>query len=175
MQDHPHNNGVPTEPLLDLHWLLLLQRADVHPAGPAHLLGGAHRAHGHQVPARQRRGRWFYFSFCLPPPQPTRALGSFCRTSWRMRGATGKRRSRTRTRALTAKRRKNPQTVTCVTDTLPSTTTTVKETEWTVRVWLEAFGGETVGLMQWAPRLESQRKWSWWRGSSMFKQTQTFN
>lgn len=80
-----------------------------------------------------------------------------------------------RTRALMANRRKNPQTVTCITDTLPSTTTTVKETEWTVRKWSEAFGGETAGLVQWAPRLESQRKWSRWRGSSMFKQTETLN
>lgn len=81
MQDHTHNNGVPAEPLPDLLRLLLLQRAHVHPAAPAHLLGGAHRAHGHQVPARQRRGRRF---FSLPNrlsvrasvlPQPTTTLG----------------------------------------------------------------------------------------------------
>lgn len=65
LQDHTHNNGVPAEPLLDLLWLLLLQRADVHPAAAAHLLGRTHRAHGHQVPARQRRNQCL-----LSPPSP---------------------------------------------------------------------------------------------------------
>lgn len=80
-----------------------------------------------------------FFSFpnrlrgIYPPPtnHDSRVFFFCCRTSWRTRGATGRRRSRTRTKALTASRRKKQQTVTCATDTLLSTTTTVNETEWT--------------------------------------------
>lgn len=54
IQDHIHDVRVPPVPLLNLLRLLLLQRADVHPASSAHLLGRAHLAHGHQIPSRQR-------------------------------------------------------------------------------------------------------------------------
>ncbi len=60
VQDHIYDVGVPSDPLPPLLRLLLLQRADVCAAGSAHLLGRAHLAHGHQIPARQRTNRHFF-------------------------------------------------------------------------------------------------------------------
>lgn len=54
VQDHTYDVGVPPDPLPPIPRLLLLQRANVCAAGSAHLLGRAHLAHGHQIPARQR-------------------------------------------------------------------------------------------------------------------------
>lgn len=57
LQDHPHNVGVPPDPLPALLRLLLLQRADACAAGPARVLGRSHPANGRQVPAQQRTNR----------------------------------------------------------------------------------------------------------------------
>ena len=76
VQDHTYDVGVPSDTLLPLPRLLLLQWANVGAAGSAHLLGRAYLAHGHQIPARQRMNRYFQF----PPHPPHRTFIS----SWQL-------------------------------------------------------------------------------------------
>lgn len=61
LQDHTCDRRVPVDPLLHLLRLLLLQRAAGGAADFTHLLGGAHSAHGHQIPARKCKKNVFVF------------------------------------------------------------------------------------------------------------------
>lgn len=98
------------------------------------------------------------------------------RTSSRTSGATRRRPRRMKMEVTIASGWKNVKTATCRTATLPSTTTTVKGTEWTVRAGDLAVWGVMTGPHMW-PSPESQRtKCGMLRGSagSTHKYTHTF-
>ena len=175
VQDHTYDVGVPSDTLLPLPRLLLLQWANVGAAGSAHLLGRAYLAHGHQIPARQRMNRYFQF----PPHPPHRTFIS----SWqlftfsqfqfffplfflldrklsRMSGAT-KRRPSQKTKVLIASWGKNLKTATCRMATQPSTTTTIRGTDWIVRGGDEADDGPSRAAFAWKPKNRSAGLWKW--------------